>query len=98
MHPRKYAFILQMNDGVFFLFSFGKENNKFNTCQSMININFVLSDFEKGFFTYPDISFLTNYDEWQNYLRIISYFSGKNFLDMTKEDFIKRLIIPPHKP
>ena len=98
MHPQKYAFILQMNDGVFFLFSFGKENNKFNTCQSMININFVLSDFEKEFFTYPDISFLTNYDEWQNYLRIISYFSGKNFLDMTKEDFIKRLIIPPHKP
>jgi len=97
MHPQKFAFILQMNDGVFFLFSFGKENNIFYTCQSMININFVLSDFEKGFFTYPDFSFLTRCDEWRNYLRIISYFSGKNFLDITKEDFIERLIIPPSK-
>lgn len=95
LHPRKLAFILQMNEGVFFLFSFGKEEEIFYTCQSMINIDFVFSDFERGFFTYPDISFLTNCDNWRNYLRVMSYFAGKNFLAMTKDDFIKQLIIPP---
>lgn len=97
LHPRKLAFILQMNEGVFFLFSFGKEKEIFYTCQSMINIDFVLSDFKSGFFTYPDISFLTNCDDWRNYLRIMSYFAGKNFLNMTKDDFIKQLIIPSEK-
>lgn len=97
LHPRRHAFILQMNDGVFFLFLFGEEKRIFYTCQSMINIDFVLSDFEKDFYTYLDISYLTNCDDWRNYVRIMSYFAGKNFLSMTKNDFIKRLVIPTRK-
>ena len=87
MSAKKYAFIYKLNDGVIFLFVPDSENNLFYTCQSMINIDSIITDFNNGFYSTPDSLFWTENNQWRDYARILSNYSETDAINLTQEEF-----------